>query len=599
MILGLLKVILGVLAVLGAFGFIIFIHELGHFLTARAVGIRCPFFAIGFGPVLASIRHKGTEFSIRLFPFGGYVLMTGEEPEALGEETWSSQVHRWLEGVSLPATPEELRAYLADQDGQDDPSYLEVEEHLQFLKEGSYENLKQVEGNFNHCTVPQRMLVISGGVLMNFAATFIILVTVGLTAGLGDIWQDARPRVSMVVPGSPAEASGLQDGDRILSVDGKRLLSGTELVETFRPLGGQATPLVYQRWGEEPREILITPEWGVGGVTFAEGREGPVVRTAPERLADWKVGSRVISVGSSEISSLDELRDAVMTQLEGLPEDQEFELQAVTSEGPAKIKAPVDRLYPRGQIGIGLGLLPSIKMESRGTSRVVAVKPGSPAEKAGFRAGDHLFQMNGLMVAGNMLHSGATVAEEALAVLNERQEPGMVDFEVLRNGKLEELEPVEVPASFAEFGLEFQPLSAGVILWAPVEWIQHFITMPVVIFSRWMQSLIPTEVIVKGLQGPLGIMHVLYSLSDNGWAQFLFFVGLLNAAVGGFNLIPFPALDGARLLILLLTALRGKEFDPEKEAKIHYAGLLMLLTLVLFISVMDVRRMFSGVTLIE
>ena len=70
----------GSLIIVFAFGFIIFIHELGHFLTARAVDIRCPQFAIGFGPSLFSFRWRGTNFAVRAFPFGEYVLMNGEEP---------------------------------------------------------------------------------------------------------------------------------------------------------------------------------------------------------------------------------------------------------------------------------------------------------------------------------------------------------------------------------------------------------------------------------------------------------------------------------------------------------------------------------------
>ena len=63
------------IAVCVAFGFIITIHELGHFIMARRVGIRCPRFCLGFGPRLFSFDYHGTEFSICLLPLGGYVMI--------------------------------------------------------------------------------------------------------------------------------------------------------------------------------------------------------------------------------------------------------------------------------------------------------------------------------------------------------------------------------------------------------------------------------------------------------------------------------------------------------------------------------------------
>ncbi|MCA9794140.1 MAG: site-2 protease family protein, partial [Candidatus Eremiobacteraeota bacterium] len=105
--------------------------------------------------------------------------------------------------------------------------------------------------------------------------------------------------------------------------------------------------------------------------------------------------------------------------------------------------------------------------------------------------------------------------------------------------------------------------------------------------------------IAQGVSGPIGIMQTIYVISHNGLAAFLFFLGLLNAAVGGFNLIPFPALDGSRLLILMVAGLRGREFDPDKEARFHFTGLVILLTLVIFVTFFDVQRLFAGSLPIE
>jgi len=89
-------------------------------------------------------------------------------------------------------------------------------------------------------------------------------------------------------------------------------------------------------------------------------------------------------------------------------------------------------------------------------------------------------------------------------------------------------------------------------------------------------------------------MQILFLLSDNGIAQFLYFVALLNAAIGAFNLLPFPALDGSRLVFLIIAGLRGKPLDPDKEARIHLAGLMVLLGFVVIVTFGDIKRLFSA-----
>jgi len=72
--------------VLVGFCLVIFVHELGHFIMARLVGIRVEAFAIGFGPKVAGFKRGATEYSIRAIPFGGFVKMLGQEDTALDQE---------------------------------------------------------------------------------------------------------------------------------------------------------------------------------------------------------------------------------------------------------------------------------------------------------------------------------------------------------------------------------------------------------------------------------------------------------------------------------------------------------------------------------
>ena len=190
----------GALAVVACFGFIIFIHELGHFIVARSVGIRCPEFAIGFGAKLFKFRWRGTEFSLRIFPFGGFVMMTGEEVEST-EDSWHATISKYLSQAPFPARPGQLIAYLDELVNKtadvDKAQYAEVREHLEFSPEREYKSLPDVEGNFNNKSIPARIAVVVGGVVMNFIAALLLFWFVGLTWGVADAAMVTEPRLAV------------------------------------------------------------------------------------------------------------------------------------------------------------------------------------------------------------------------------------------------------------------------------------------------------------------------------------------------------------------------------------------------------------------
>lgn len=150
-----------ILEVVVFLGLVILVHELGHFLAARWCGVLVERFSIGFGPVLFAIKGKETEYAISLIPLGGYVKMLGQ----------------------------------SDTPAVEEPSH----------NPRSYQNK----------TVPQRMLIISAGVIMNVIfgiICFAIVFTIGLP------YQPAT--VGTATPGMPAWKDGLKPGDRIVEVGG-------------------------------------------------------------------------------------------------------------------------------------------------------------------------------------------------------------------------------------------------------------------------------------------------------------------------------------------------------------------------------------------
>jgi regulator of sigma E protease len=148
---------------------LVFIHEMGHFLIARACGVRVEVFSIGFGPELFGWTDRtGTRWKFSWLPLGGYVRMFGQEDNI-------------IEGESARAMSREERAV-----------------------------------SFRHKGVWQRMAIVFAGPAANYI--FAILVFAVLYAAAGKL--SVAPVVGEVLQGSPAAEAGLQQGDRIVNVQG-------------------------------------------------------------------------------------------------------------------------------------------------------------------------------------------------------------------------------------------------------------------------------------------------------------------------------------------------------------------------------------------
>src|SRR5262245_54139374 len=149
-----------VLAALGI-GLVIFIHELGHFLAAKAFKVRVEVFSLGFGPRLWGFTRKGTDYRIALVPVGGYVKMAGDTP---GEES--------------SGAPDELTSK----------------------------------------SVGQRFVIFSAGVIMNMVLA-VVLFPIAFAGGV----SFPKPEVGSVDAGGPAWKAGLQPGDEIDRVSNRRI----------------------------------------------------------------------------------------------------------------------------------------------------------------------------------------------------------------------------------------------------------------------------------------------------------------------------------------------------------------------------------------
>lgn len=167
---------MNVLAALLALGLLVVIHEAGHFLAAVGQGIRVNGFSVGFGPALLKREHNGVTYALRLLPLGGFVSFPDDDDDS-----------------TIP---------------DDDPDLL------------------------RNRPIPQRVLVISAGVLANLLLAWVVLVGQSALIGIPAA-PDPGVMVVAVQPGQAAAKAGLQAGDRILSINGEPLGKGQSAVRAM------------------------------------------------------------------------------------------------------------------------------------------------------------------------------------------------------------------------------------------------------------------------------------------------------------------------------------------------------------------------------
>ncbi|NPA15696.1 MAG: RIP metalloprotease RseP [Deferribacteres bacterium] len=155
-----------------ALGVLIFVHELGHFLAAKWLGIFVEKFSIGFGPAIVSKKIGETEYALSLIPLGGYVKLLGEDEES----------------------------------AEDIPSHLR-------------------ERAFSCRPVREKALVVLAGPLANIVFAFFLIYSASLVG-----FPSLLPEVGKVLPDTPAAQAGLKPGDLIVEINGKRIRTWDELV---------------------------------------------------------------------------------------------------------------------------------------------------------------------------------------------------------------------------------------------------------------------------------------------------------------------------------------------------------------------------------
>ena len=607
------------LAALGI-GLLIFLHELGHFLAARLAGVRVEVFSLGFGTRLCGLNWRGTDFRLSLVPFGGYVMVAGQDPS---DRRYPASQCLWAKSIG------------------------------------------------------QRALFWSGGVVMNLLFALIAFPVV-FRIGV----DFTAPVVGEVARGGAAWEARLQRDERIVAIAGKQLYSFENLMVEVALTGGRPVPLLVRGVDGNERTVSVLPQWNANDGRFELGI-GDSSRPVPPTLTVSKGGAaaaaglldgdQVLAIDGKEprAENLAELAAtvggerpfAIEVQRAGARHAARVTPVAAKTEAPLRIGVTLLARQVRAvrqgspfveQLGIRRGDVvlaiddvpfvsgdlelartgpPTLRVHVRrdGQARLLE-RPASPADRAAFADDVALQAHDKLLLApdgqGAAAAAGLLAGDWLLAVDGK----SMRTFEDLRKavGSAEDapitltvcspvaarggpfaadaatqdlafssprqltITPRRQALFDAGLDLRFEKLTEEV----RAESTTHALGLGVLLSLDMLKQLYVTmkrmvtgDVGAKNLGGIIRISQVSYQAAQRGTSWFLYLLALLSLNLGFVNLLPIPILDGGHLMFLLIEKVKGSPVSSRVFGYSQVVGLVFVLMLVLFVTYNDILQL--------
>ena len=686
------KVVLGL-------GAVIFVHELGHFLLAKACGVKCDKFYVGFDAFDIKIGDRviiprrlvhwtwgETEYGIGILPFGGYVKMLGQDdnPGNLEEEVRKSMKDGEA-SVSSALTPEGL----VDRTKIDPRSYLAK-------------------------SVPQRMAIISAGVIFNliFAVLFAAIAfrsgvdfpppKVGNVVGSGPAWEEnlagatfekvgdkdvsgyfsysdlaqeiglhggeepiaiqirrpgasestklevtpkagfmrqakdiallgftprSQPVIGKSGPGkkTPAAAARpeIKSGDRIVEIDGQKIETDLDVFRALATKADREVEFVLERSAEgsdsgkdssgERITTKVAPNpMRVFGFTIEWLPISNIQKGSAAEVAGLQVGDEIVSIDGQPRGDL-LLLEQRMIRIARDGGTSEFEIkrkgETQTISVSPTLPDVLARIGPNTPVAInslGVAIPQSLKVET--------VDAESEAAKGGLLVGDELVSVEYLLneeqlkekrykyiardPSTNFVDDDTSWAE--INWLCQKLEPGTkLKLEVRRGS---ERKPITLATSASADlysharGIPLKELTA---YYESESWSDAFYYGSKQVWRdgtrvlKTFGKLISGKISPKNLGGPGTIAVVATSEASEGTSRLLLFLTFLSANLAVVNFLPIPVLDGGHMLFLAYEGIFRRPVNENTQALLTYAGLAMILALMIFVVCLDASRIYN------
>lgn len=579
-----MSVFTGIFYFLILVGILIFIHEGGHFIFAKLFKVRVHVFSLGMGPRLFGFKKGDTDYRISAVPIGGYVRMLGEDP---GEELNAAEMEQSVQGIAPW----------------------------------------------------KRIIIFAAGPAMNLI--FPLFLYFFLAVG-----QETLPpaEIGMVIENSPAAASGLQTGDKIIAIDGTPIFSFNHMVDVIQKQPGKKILLSVNRDGKT-LSIPIRPDAKNGPkyqipflrhIRAVKGQIG-IVGIYPNTVISVESGG---SFPAPALQTFDKI-----THVDGTAVERLIDLEKVLMEKRGKTvsitflraitKLP-DNLFPNAKeaASIEFEKQPSIfEKKSRKLSYqvpmqmqsladlnigdslgyVLNVDKGGPGDKIGLKKGDKLIAINGVNknsydIISEIFRVNDSGSDTNTHKLTWRRgdktftKPYKADFFPAGTKK-----DLGVEDDIIEPGFHMRPFSKEWFGITPEPIVNHHavgygLHMAVNQTLFWseviidvLKSVVTGNISPKAFSGPIGIGHAAAQVGKEGPSAFFGFMGFVSLNLGLMNLLlPIPILDGGRLLLIVTEVVMRRRLSSKIQEKILVTGAIMTIMLMVWAVVMDIARLFVG-----
>jgi regulator of sigma E protease len=543
-------------------GGLIFVHELGHFLAAKLLGVKVVRFSIGFGPRLFGFSRGETEYRIAALPLGGYVKMAGDDP-------------------SEEVAPEDR--------GRG------------FLEQAPW----------------RRFVIAAAGPAMNLVFPVLIYMLLALA-------QNGQPTpgpvVGTVSPGSPAAEAGLRPGDRILSVttpDGRArpVRWFADLREIVSPHPEEALQFDVQRGGEKLAPITIRPareresnpvetRWrGVIGVTPSYP-SAVVAPASPGAAGPVQPFDLVVRAGDRPVKHAGDLQ-AALAAARSAPLDLEV-LREHPARAPGVAVSAYDPVKLAGVPTCDAAGKPTVALADPAISTVVAaVTPGGPAAQAGLHRGDAIAAVNGKPVRSfrdlNLLSGEFQAGKPAKLVLAGGREVTLVPAEEAYVDDLTKERQTRVVLGFAPDSRSLVEPAALVAEQVPLRLpfveaaaasaghLADVVRITVLGIAR----IVTGDISFRTVGGPIMLFSIAAQAAEEGIESFLFKMALISVNLGLMNLLPIPVLDGGHLAACLVEWVTRRPLSIRTREVANLVGIVLLVVLMLFVFKNDIVRLMG------
>ncbi|MFA6305747.1 MAG: RIP metalloprotease RseP [Candidatus Gracilibacteria bacterium] len=529
------------------FSLLILIHEFGHFWAAKRSGIKVEEFGLGLPPRIWGKRFGETLYSFNWIPFGGFVRLFGED------------------------------SY--------DPDVIKKKR------------------SFAAASARNRFKVAIAGVFMNFFLAWLLL-SIGFSFGMkpligpdevfdyvssGNVQLVEGIKIKDIVKDSLAQYVGMKKDDLIYLLDGK--IVGEEFLMRMNanPVG------VYKvRRGEETMSYEVTAEMvektGLKtlGIVLGDTTAFPRIEVfkvdpyGPHYRYGLRDGDTILSVNGKQVYYVDQFESFV--------------------RGVSPLEYEVYRNGERQKVIV----------EAPQTRKIIAsdVLAGSPAAKAGIKVRDIILSVNGKNVTDS-LELIKYVEEHEAEVISyaverdgtklffeikpENKKIGVLLSELMTYTSFQDvsLYNVNVVSSVAEVKDEKYPVHVAVY--------KSFVEMVKVskltaeAFGSFVGGFVTSGEVPDGVSGPVGIARMTHVFAQEGVISLIRFMAILSLSLAVINVLPFPGLDGGRILFIVGEVVLGRRISRKIESRIHVLGYFLILLLIFVVTYSDIVRLIKGV----